>query len=164
MWVSYRLFTMQAADQESVTLGYGRLQEQFGTGIAEENYRLFRSRFRHALAEVAEHWKLPDGKGRLNYDLHQDGLTLFRSPLLINVPKSEQAKKTAADKAAQILAAKQIDEVTIREAQQVAGELWDVKYLQEQYFTWLDLTGTTPKSPKAHFFAFIKRHRQRNEK
>lgn len=164
MWVSYRLFTMQAADQEQVTLGYGRLQEQFGTGISEANYRSFRREFRLALEKVAEHWKLPDGKERLNYDLHQDGLTLFRSPLLINVPKSEQAKKIADDKAAQILAAKQFDELTIREARQVAGELWDVKYLQQQYFAWIERTGTTPKNPKAHFFTFIKQHRQRNER
>lgn len=164
MWISYRLFTMQAAGQEQISLGYGRLQEQFGTGISEANYRSFRREFRLALEKVAEHWKLPDGKERLNYDLHEDGLTLFRSPLLINIPKSDQAKKTAADKAAQILAAKQFDNLTLREARQLAGETWDIQYLQQQYFAWVERKGSTPKNPKAHFFTFIKKHRLLNEK
>ena len=42
MWVSYRLFTLQNAGQEQVSLSYGRMQEQFGTGISEANYRSFR--------------------------------------------------------------------------------------------------------------------------
>ena len=45
MWVSYRLFTMQNGGQEQVRLGYGRLQEQFGTGISEANYRSFSQGF-----------------------------------------------------------------------------------------------------------------------
>jgi len=48
MWVSYRLFTMRASGQESISLGYGRLQEQFGTGIAEANYRQFRQELKLA--------------------------------------------------------------------------------------------------------------------
>src|SRR6266571_4284847 len=48
MWVSYRLFTMRATGQESISLGYGRLQEQFGTGIAEANYRQFRQELKLA--------------------------------------------------------------------------------------------------------------------
>jgi hypothetical protein len=52
MWASYRLFTMHNTGQDSISLGYGRLQEQFGTGIAEANYRQFRKEFRLAFAKV----------------------------------------------------------------------------------------------------------------
>ena len=58
MWISYRLFTMQNAGQEQITLGYGRLQEQFGTGIAEKNYRQFRRELKLAFAKVAQYWKI----------------------------------------------------------------------------------------------------------
>jgi hypothetical protein len=164
MWVSYRLFTMQAQNEEQITLSYGRLQEQFGTGIATKNYRLFRSRFRDALADVAKYWISPDGeKQLLNYDLHEDGLTLFRSPLLINVPKRKIAESGVEEEAVRILTAKKFDDATLKQARQIVGD-WDVKYLQEQYFAWIERKSVTPKDPKKHFFAFIKRHRQRNEK
>ena len=72
MWVSYRLFTMQVAGQEQITLGYGRLQDQFGTGIAEANYRKFRQEFKLALEKVAQYWVSPDGaKELLNYELRE---------------------------------------------------------------------------------------------
>ena len=164
MWVSYRLFTMYAADQEQVTLGYGRLQEQFGTGIGEANYRLFRLRFKEALAEVAKYWRSPDGeKQHLHYELHEDGLTLFRSPLLINIPRRKLDEKAAETEAARILSSRQFDAITIKQARQLAGDKWDVKYLQEQYFAWIERKGITPKDPRPHFLSFIKRHRSRNE-
>jgi len=165
MWVSYRLFTMQAADQEQVTLGYGRLQEQFGTGTSEANYRSFRRDFKVSLAKVAEYWRSPDGdKQLLHYELHEDGLTLFRSPLLVSIPKRKVDEKAAATEAARILSNRQFDAVTLKQARQAAGDKWDVKYLQEQYFAWIERKGITPKDPRAHFLSFIKRHRQRNEK
>lgn len=165
MWVSYRLFTMQAADQEQVTLGYGRLQEQFGTGISEANYRKFRQELKLALTKVAEYWRSPDGeKQLLNYELHEDGLTLFRSPLLVSIPKRKVDEKAAATEAARILGSRQFDTVTLKQARQAAGDKWDVKYLQEQYFAWIERKGITPKDPRPHFLSFIKRHRQRNER
>ena len=165
MWVSYRLFTLQAAGQEEVTLGYGRLQEQFGTGIAEKNYRQFRWYLKRAFADVAKYWVSPDGtKEMLNYDLHEDGLTLYRSPLLITVPKRKIAAQAAAEEAGKILTSRKFDEATLKQARQAAGTQWDVRWLQNQYFTWIEQEGITPKDPTAHFLKFIKSHRDRNEK
>ena len=165
MWLSYRLFTLQNAGQEQVTLSYGRLQEQFGTGIAEKNYRNFRSRFKQALADVAKYWVSPDGtKELLNYELHEKGMTLFRSPLLINIPKRKIAAQAAADEAARILASRKFDDLTLKQAKQAAGTQWDMRWLQNQYFEWIEQESITPKDPRAHFLDFIKTHRQRNEK
>jgi hypothetical protein len=165
MWVSYRLFTLQAAGQEQVTLSYGALQEQFGTGISEANYRSFRRDFKNALAKVGQYWHSPDnGKKLLNYELHEDGFTLFRSPLLVAVPRRKIAEQQAESEAARILASKKFDDLTLKQARQIAGEKWDVKVLQEQYFGWIERKHITPKDPRAHFFNFIKRHRARNEK
>ena len=165
MWTSYRLFIMQAHGQEQITLSYGRLHEQFGTGIATKNYRLFRNRFKEALGEVAKHWLSPSGENqKLNYDLQEAGLTLFRSPLLINIPKYAQTQKEADAEAARILATCKFDDATIKLARLLAGSEWDVKWLQKQYFAWINKEGITPKDPKAHFYAFIKKHRDRNEK
>ena len=165
MWVSYRLFTLQAAGQEQVSLGYGRLQEQFGTGIAEKNYRQFRRELKLAFAKVAQYWVSPDGERQLlNYELHEDGLTLFRSPLLISVPRRKVMQSEAEEEAARILTSKKFDEITMKQASQIAGAEWDIKYLQAQYFAWIERKGLTPKTPRAHFLSFVRRHRQRNEK
>ena len=100
----------------------------------------------------------------LNYELHEDGLTLFRSPLLISVPKRNIAAQAATDEATRILASRKFDDLTMKQARQVAGEGGMLKLLQEQYFAWIERKAITPKDPRAHFLAFIKRHRQRNEK
>ena len=74
---------MQAVGQEQITLSYGRLHEQFGSGIAVGNYRLFRNRFKQALADVAKYWTSQDGtKHLLNYELHEDGFTYSAAPCL----------------------------------------------------------------------------------
>jgi len=165
MWVSYRLFTLQNSGQEQVTLGYGRLQEQFGTGISEANYRSFRRDFKTALAKVAQHWRSPNGeKEWLNYELHDDGLTLYRSPLLISIPRRKTAEKAAEDEATRILAARKFDDLTLKQARQIAGSKWDIRWCESQYFEWITREGIAPKEPRAHFFAFIKSHIQRNDK
>ena len=157
MWVSYRLFTMQQTEQESISLGYGRLQEQFGTGIAEENYRLFRSRLKQAFADVDESWRTPDGeKQSLNYEFEPTRLVLYSSPLLVN------ARLTLAQEAARrILESRSFDEVMRRKARQLAGK-WDVPFLTRQYFDWIEREGIAPKDPCSHFLDFIKTHRQRH--
>lgn len=158
MWVSYRLFTMRAAGQESISLGYGRLQEQFGTGIAEKNYRLFRSRFKQALNDVAEHWRISDGeKSLLNYDLNETGLVLYRSPLLIAKPRTSRAQEEMQ----RLVESRSFDQETRRSARQLSGN-WDTAWLESQYFDWLAKEGITPKDPRAHFLDFIKTHRQRH--
>lgn len=165
MWVSYRLFTLQNAGQEQVTLGYGRLQEQFGTGISEANYRSFRRDFKTALAKVAQYWRSPNGeKELLNYELHDDGLTLYRSPLLISIPRRKIAEKAAEDEATRILATRKFDDLTMKQARQIAGSKWDIRWFESQYFEWITREGIAPKEPRAHFFAFIKTHIQRNAK
>jgi hypothetical protein len=157
MWTSYRLFAMQSTGQESIALGYGRLQEQFGTGIAEENYRMFRSRLKEAFASVDESWRTPDGeKQSLNYEFEPTRLILYRSPLLVN------AKPTPAQEAARrILESRSFDEATRRKARHLAGK-WDVPSLTGQYFDWIEREGIAPKDPRAHFLDFIKTHRQRH--
>jgi hypothetical protein len=157
MWVSYRLFVMQSTGQESIALGYGRLQEQFGTGIGEKDYRKFRSRLKDAFVSVDESWRTPDGeKQSLNYEFEPTRLVLYRSPLLV------QAKPTPAQEAARrILESRSFDEATRRKARQLAGK-WDVPYLTSQYFEWIEHEGIAPKDPRAHFLDFIKTHRQRH--
>ena len=157
MWVSYRLFIMEKTGQEAVRLGYGRLQEQFGTGIAEKNYRKFRQELKIAFASVDKQWHAPNGeKQSLNYEFEPTHLSLYRSPLIVN------AKPSPAQEAARrILEKRSFDEVTRRKARQLAGK-WDVAYLTSQYFDWIECEGITPKDPCAHFLNFIKAHRQRN--
>jgi hypothetical protein len=157
MWVSYRLFVMQSTGQESIALGYGRLQEQFGTGIGEKDYRKFRSRLKDAFVFVDESWRTPDGeKQSLNYEFEPTRLILYRSPLLV------QAKPTPAQEAARrILESRSFDEATRRKARQLAGK-WDMPYLTSQYFEWIEHEGIAPKDPRAHFLDFIKTHRQRH--
>src|SRR5712692_2505403 len=157
MWTSYRLFVMQSTGQEALSLGYGRLQKQFGTGIAEENYRLFRSRLKQAFADVDKHWRAADGENQaLNYEFEPTKLLLYRSPLLVN------AKPTRAQEAARrILESRSFDEVMRRKARQLAGK-WDVPFLTRQYFDWIEREGIAPKDPCSHFLDFIKTHRQRH--
>ncbi len=157
MWTSYRLFIMHSTGQEAISLGYGRLQDQFGTGIAEENYRSFRRDLKTAFAKVDKHWRAPDGeKQPLNYEFEPTQLILYRSPLLVN------AKPTPEQEAARrILESRSFDEVTRRKARQLAGK-WDVPYLTGQYFEWIEHEGIAPKDPRAHFLDFIKTHRQRH--
>lgn len=163
MWVSYRLFTLQNAGQEQVSLGYGRLQEQFGTGIAEENYRQFRRELKLAFAKVAQYWKSADGeKQLLHYDLHEDGLTLYASPLLIPLPRRRIAERVAHEETTRILANRKFDDITLKQARQAAGAKWDVHWLESQYFAWIEQEGITPQNLRAHFLAFIKSHRERN--
>ena len=158
MWVSYRLFTMRVTRQESVSLSYGRLQEQFGTGIAEENYRQFRKEFKLAFAKVAQFWRSPDGNPQiLYYDLDETRLTLYRSPLLIAKGKPSHAQEEAQ----RIFSSRRFDQETQRRARLMAGK-WDVAYLMSQYFDWIEKEGLTPKDLRAHFLDFIKTHRQRH--
>ena len=158
MWVSYRLFTMHATGQESVSLGYGRLQEQFGTGIAEQNYRQFRKEFKLAFAKVDKNWCSSDGESQtLHYDLDETRLILYRSPLLIGKNKLIRGQEAVQ----RILDSRSFDEATRRRARMIAGT-WDVTYLTSQYFDWITREEIIPKDPAAHFLDFIKTHRQRH--
>ena len=159
MWVSYRLFTMKAAGEEEMSLSYGLLQAQFGTGIAEENYRLFRSELKKAFRKVARYWKGTDGETqRLNFDFTETHLILYRSPLLI-----ENKSSAAEDEARQIMASRSFDMETRKKARQIAAG-WDVSYLIGTYFEWVEKNGTTPKNPKLHLMQFIRSHIKRNGK
>ena len=158
MWVSYRLFTMQQTGQEQISLSYGRLQNQFGTRIAEGNYRLFRSRFKKAVTSVAKYWHAPGSDlSQLNYEFGETDFILYRSPLLIGKAKP----KGAAAEAERILTTRSFDAETRKKARLIAGA-WSVDFLQSQYFAWVEAKKLTPKDPRAHFFTFIKAHRKRN--
>ena len=158
MWASYRLFTMQQAGQEQISLSYGRLQTQFGTGISEENYRKFRQELKLAFGKVAAHWHAPGSDlSQLNYEFAETELVLYRSPLLIG-----KAKPTAAaTEADRILASRSFDMETKKKARLIAGA-WSVDFLQSQYFEWVAANSITPKNPRTHFLTFIKAHRKRN--
>ena len=158
MWVSYRLFTMHAAGQESLSLGYGRLQEQFGTAIAEGNYRKFRQDFREAFAKIANCWREKDSeKSLLNYELNTTGLTLYRSPFIVGKTR-EVANE---DETRRMLESRGFDQETRRTARQLSGN-WNMVYLESQYFDWVAQEGIKPVDLRAHFLDFIKTHRQRH--
>jgi hypothetical protein len=159
MWASYRLFSMQANNRDQLHVTFGQLQGQFGTGIAEENYRQFRDRLKDAFAKVAAHWHAPNSKDRslLNHEFTEDGLTLYSSPLLVGrghrVARVEQMQKIITDR--------RFDEDTRKKARLIAGN-WNVSRLEADYWTWLEHRNFTPSNPTAHFLDFIKRHRRRN--
>jgi hypothetical protein len=155
MWVSYRLFTLQKTDTSVVSLNYSRLQEQFGSGIDEANYRQFRREFRLAFGKVAEHWTTPEGKCLLNYELEEDRVTLFRSPLSVG---RKRGAITAEMEAEEIFRTRRFDGKTMLEARSIAGTTWDVKTLAEMYFAWVDTKDEKPKFPAKHFLAFARRH------
>ncbi len=159
MWVSYRLFVMQAAGQEELSLSYGMLQQQFGTGISEADYRTFRKRLKATFDHVAQYWQTPDSNGteqQLHYKLDRTRFVLYRSPLLIETKRSP-----AEDAARQIMERRSFDDVTRKKARQIAGN-WDLNFLTGQYFAWITEENITPKDPRSHFLAFIKSHKQRN--
>ena len=161
MWVSYRLFAMQAAGQPELRVPIGALQAQFGTGTAEENYRQFRQQLKHAFAKVAALWK-PLGdeneKSLLNYEIDEGGLILYRSPLLI-----AHKQPTKQEDAARILETRSFDAATLKRAKQLAGN-WDLNYLIRQYFQWIDDYGIKAEDPRRLFLSFIKKHVETNGK
>jgi len=159
MWLSYRLFTMKASGQDEISLSYGQLQAQFGTGIAEGNYRQFRKELKLAFAKVAQYWELPtdDGtKQTLNYELDAKRLVLYRSPLLV-VKKPSAAEEAARE----IMERRQFDTETRKKARQIAPK-WDVNVLSNAYFAWIEREQITPKDPRSHFLAFVEQHTKRN--
>ena len=159
MWASYRLFTMQQTGQEQVTLSYARLQEQFGTGISEDNYRSFRRELKLAFAKVAKYWQTSStDKTTLHYDFHISGLTLYRSSLSVAKSRSASLKESEIQR---ILTNLKFDDATLKQARQIAGD-WDIMWLQSQYFDWIKQENVTPKDPRAHFLNFIRTHRKRN--
>jgi hypothetical protein len=161
MWVSYRLFQMHVNKQEQVTLNYGQLQSQFGTGISEENYRKFRQEIKLAFHKVAEQWSTPDGvKQTLHFEFEENRMTLFQSLLIVQKPKKVAAAKLHNERTA-ILEQRSFDIETYRQARQFAGK-WDVRYLSEQYFSWIEAEDILPNNPVAHFLNFVRRHCERN--
>ena len=162
MWVSYRLANMKDANQESLLVSYGRLQAQFGTGIAEGNYRLFRQRFKKAFAKVAHFWIPPNSTGQqslLRHEFTENGITLYRSPLLV----SRNKRVSNAEETAALLESRAFDDETRRQARFLAATLYSVEHLEKQYFAWIESKKLTPGNPRAHFLNFVKRHVDRNK-
>jgi hypothetical protein len=168
MWLSYRLYTLQQNGEDFITLSYGSLQTQFGTGIASDNYRNFRHELRHAFEKVKRHWErlsAADGKpGTIHCDMDETTITLYRSPLLIAPSNEKKNEKSAFLKKAAvqaILTSRKFDTVTLRKARQLAGT-WDVNILMQRYFAWIDEKSLTPENPEAHFLNFVRSHVARN--
>lgn len=158
MWVSYRLYAMQAAGVDEISLSYGQLQNQFGTGIAEENYRQFRAELKLAFGKVAQHWRAPQSETTLlKYDLNETRLVLYRSPLLVSKarPHAEQSERE------RMLRTRVLSPEVRRQARQIAGS-WSVEFLAHQYFEWITEEDIMPNNPGAHFLNFIQAHRRRN--
>jgi hypothetical protein len=165
MWVSYRLAGMKNKQRDEIAVSYAALQAQFGTDIAEENYRLFRQRFRKALAKVAQYWIPPgskSGESALRYEFGERGVTLYYSPMLVRSTRPSQSEDSAA-----IMAARSFDEDTRKQARLRAGTSYRVADLEEQYFKWAAEKGFSaenpPGNPRAHFFDFIDKHKARNQ-
>ncbi len=159
MWVSYRLWTMQNAGHQQLEIPIGGLQAQFGTGISTANYRQFRSELRHAFDKVAQYWQVHEGdkeKLLLNYEMHEGGLVLYRSPLQI-----VRNRPTKQDENSQILKTRTFDVETRKRAKQLAAN-WDLNYLTTEYFAWIEGKGITPTDPRPHFLGFIRSHVKRN--
>jgi len=161
MWVSYRLYMLQKTGQESLTLSYGSLQQQFGTGIAATNYRSFRRDLKVALERVKETWatvSLTDGaKLTLQCEAGKKGLTLFRSPLLI----AQKTSKAEEEAQSQLPGGFKPSPATLRKARQLAGN-WNMDKLIEDYQGWLARKNISPQNPSAHFIQFVRTHCQRN--
>jgi len=167
MWLSYRLFTLQRMGQDSLTLSYGRLQAQFGTNIAESNYRSFRRELRQAFEKVKEHWEAlsaADGQQTtVRCEMEEKSLTLYRGPLLVD--RREPKKTLTGHETAPVTQAGQgvraFDAATLRKARQLAPE-WDVQRLAQDYFAWLDRKRIAPQNLTAHFLDFVRSHQERN--
>ena len=154
---------MQRNGHEEISLSYGSLQVQFGTGIAEENYRQFRKELKLAFGKVSEQWRSADGeKLPLYYEFSETRLTLYRSPMLVatkhkaSPPPPSQLAGTRPN-----IKERRIDQETYRRARQLAGQ-WDVDSLIKKYFAWIEGEGISPKSLRAHFLAFVKTHCSQN--
>lgn len=164
MWLSYRLYTIQRNNQESLPLSYGSLQTQFGTGISSDNYRSFRRELRLAFDKVKEQWEklsAADGKpSTVHCEMGETGLTLYRGPLLIS-PTEEKSTALKSAKAQAILTARKFDTATLRKARQLA-QGWDVEALAQRYFVWLGERHIAPENPEAHFLDFVRSHTTRN--
>ena len=161
MWVSYRLMGMKGGDREEIAVSYASLQAQFGTGIAEDNYRKFRERLKKAFAKVALFWHTPSntsGESLLRYEFTESGIILYRSPLLV----SRGNRTSHNEDAAALLTARRFDDETRKQARLRAGTLYSVDHLEKQYFAWIESKDLTPANPRAHFLSFIKRHVDRN--
>jgi len=162
MWFSYRLFTLERLDQPSLTLGYGRLQAQFGTNISESNYRSFRRDLRHAFEKVKEHWgtlSAADGQpSTVHCEMGEQSLTLHRGPLLVarHEPKLvRRGHEPARDEAAGFAGA------TLRKARQLAPD-WEPEALATEYNAWLERKEIKPQDREAHFLDFVQAHQARN--
>ena len=160
MWVSYRLFRMQAAGEQELHVPFGMLQAQFGTGIAEENYRLFRQRIKQSFAKVAQYWRPHDGDPehlQLNYEFTEKGVMLFRTPLLI--PRGNRS--TDKELTAHLFANRDFDVKTRAKARVIANN-HNLDFVTKQYFDWVEAKNIVPANPDAHFLSFVRRHVKRN--
>ena len=164
MWVSYRLMGMKGNHRDEITVPYSALQAQFGTNIADENYRQFRQKIKKAFVKVAQYW-IPSGSksgdSMLRYEFSERGVTLYHSPMLVRNTRPTKREDSAA-----IMAARRFDEETRKQARLRAGTLFRVADLEPQYFEWAEKAGfnaaNPPDSPRAHFLDFIDKHKARN--
>ena len=162
MWVSYRLAGMKAGNKESLQISYAALQAQFGTGIAEQNYRQFRQKLKKSFAKVAQFWippKVTGGESLLRHEFTESGIILYSSPMLV----SRGRRTFQSDDTAALLESRRFDDETRKQARFLAATLYSVEHLEKQYFAWIESKNLTPGNPRAHFINFVKRHVARNK-
>lgn len=161
MWVSYRLFGMRASTQQELHVSFGALQAQFGTGIAEENYRQFRQELKLAFGKVAALWHegtdAQPGKTLLRYEFIDTGLQLYHSPLLVG----RGDRTTNKEAAAELFERREFSTATRAKARVIADK-HNIDYITQQYFEWVEKNGITPATPDAHYLKFVRSHVKRN--
>ncbi len=161
MWVSYRLFGMRASGQQELHVSFSALQAQFGTGIAEENYRQFRQELKIAFSKVAVLWHEgtddPPKKSLLQYEFIDTGLQLYHSPLLVGRGDRMTDKEAAAD----LFTRREFSTATRAKARVIADK-HNIDYITQQYFEWVEKKGIVPATPDAHYLKFVRSHVKRN--
>ncbi|HRJ34235.1 MAG TPA: replication protein RepA [Fimbriimonadaceae bacterium] len=156
IWVSYRLFTLNAQKKDVLRLPVPVLKAQLGSSF--ERSRDFVKHMNEAIEKVRGVFP------HLQCELTRNGFTLFKGPTpLADLDKFAQIHgvEGRATKSLRQLEAKRLDMNTL-EAGRALAPGWDIRYLESAYWEWVQATQQTPKYVKAHFIKFCKTHAQRN--
>lgn len=156
VWVSYRLFTMNAQKQGVLNLPVPVLKAQIGSSF--ERTRDFVKYMNEAIEKVKSVFPA------LQCQLTTNGFTLFSGPTpLADFDKFAklQGTETRAAKTLRQVQSRNLDMNTLEAGRAVAPG-FDVRYLERAYWQWIDETGQKPKYVKAHFIKFCKTHAAKN--
>lgn len=156
VWVSYRLFTMNAQKQGVLQLPVPVLRAQIGSSF--ERTRDFVKHMNEAIEKVRGVFPA------LQCELTGNGFTLFAGPTpLADFDKFSRlhGTETRAAKTLRQIQTQSLDMNTLEAGRAVAPG-FDVRYLERAYWKWVEDTKQTPKYVKAHFVKFCKTHASKN--